>query len=97
MTETQILAASGFLFCIGLLTLIFKKNSIAQLMGIELMLNAANINFVAFQNSKETAALPLIIIAFAVAESALGLAIIYKVYKNFGSVNPDKADEVGED
>jgi NADH-quinone oxidoreductase subunit K len=81
MNENQIFLCSIALFATGLLALIFKKNGIVQLMGIELMLNAANINFVSFNKSSDNAAIPLLIIAFAVAESALALAILYKLYK----------------
>ena len=91
------LLLSCLLFLIGFAVIFFKKNVIAQLMGIELMLNAANINFIAFNQNSANTAIPLLIIAFAVAESAVGLAIIYRIYRAFGSIDSDKASEIGED
>lgn len=82
----QMLAA--FLFFIGFLIVILRHNVIVILMGIELMLNAANLSFVAF--SKQNAFLDgplgaIFVIIIAAAESAIGLSILVNFYRNFGS------------
>ncbi len=89
------LALSAVLFAIGVFAVISRRNSIAILLGIELMLNAANINLVAFQRYlaplvHERQALnlvldgqifALIVITLAACEAAVGLAIILNVYR----------------
>jgi NADH-quinone oxidoreductase subunit K len=95
------LLVSAMLFCLGLYGVLAKKNMIAILMSIELMLNAVNINFVAFNrfiwNQKidihyvltgHVAALFVIIVA--AAEVAVGLALVISVYRNRQSTNVDE-------
>lgn len=84
---------SAYLFCLGLLTLILRRNTIVMLMGIELMLNAVNLSFVTF--SRELNQLTgqmqvFFIITIAAAESAVGLSILVNVYRNFGSIKTDQ-------
>ena len=79
-----ILAAA--LFCVGLFGVIARKNVIGILMGIELMLNAVNINLIAFWRYITTSTMnglvfAIIVIAAAAAEVAVGLAIIIAVYR----------------
>ncbi|MGD0878642.1 MAG: NADH-quinone oxidoreductase subunit NuoK [Anaerolineales bacterium] len=88
-----ILAAA--LFCIGLYGVLSRKNAIAILLCIELMLNAVNINLVAFwryQNAAQMAgqAFAVIVFAVAAAEVAVGLALIISVYRRRKTVVADE-------
>jgi NADH:ubiquinone oxidoreductase subunit K len=84
-----ILAAA--LFSIGLIIVITKKNVIMVLMGIELLLNAANINFIAFSRYDPVylrgQVFSVFIIVIAAAEAAIALAIIMKVFARFRSLD----------
>ena len=88
------------LFCLGLYGVMTRRNGVAILMGVELILNAANINFVAFNRfGGMTQALPghvfaLFVIVMAAAEAAVALAIIINLYKTFATVNVDEAHEL---
>ncbi len=93
------LILSAFVFSAGLFAALGRRNAIAVLMGIELMLNAANINLVAFWRFGVTPAenldgqiFALFVIAVAAAEVAIGLALIISVYRNRRTVNLDDLD-----
>ena len=94
------LVISTLLFSFGLYGIVTRKNAIMVLMGIELILNAANINFIAFARygnfglNGQIAALFVIILA--AAESAIALAIVLNIYKNFSNVNVDEIDKMRE-
>jgi NADH-quinone oxidoreductase subunit K len=94
LTYYLILAAA--LFSIGLAIVLVKKNAVFVLMGIELMLNAVNINFVAFcyfdPEKLQGQIFAIFVILVAAAEAAVGLAILLKLYENYGSVNLGDAD-----
>ncbi|WP_342488764.1 NADH-quinone oxidoreductase subunit NuoK [Cytobacillus sp. FSL W7-1323] len=82
------------LFCIGLYGALTKKNTVIVLIAIELMLNAVNINLVAFSKygmmpSIDGQIFALFAIAVAAAEAAIGLAILIAIYRNRKSVNVD--------
>lgn len=84
------LTVATILFCIGLFTALGKRNPIGVLMGIELMLNAVNINLVAFNrflnpDSPAGYVFVLIIMVVAASEVAVGLAIVMKNYRERGS------------
>ncbi len=87
-----ILALSAILFCLGLAIVLVRANAILMLIGIELMLAAANLNFIAFWRfGPEPAQLTgvlfvLFTIAIAAAEAAVGLALIVLVYRHFRTV-----------
>jgi NADH-quinone oxidoreductase subunit K len=90
-----ILAAA--LFCIGLFGVLSRKNAIAILLGVELMLNAVNINLVAFWRYLDPAqmagqAFTVIVFAVAAAEVAVGLALIISVYRRRKTVVADEID-----
>jgi NADH:ubiquinone oxidoreductase subunit K len=91
---------SSFLFAIGLAGAITRRSSIIVLIGIELMLNAANLNFIAFwRYSEHPEALTGILfvifsIAIAAAEAAVGLALIIAVYRHYRSASVDDAKEL---
>ena len=85
---------SAVVFCIGLFGILTRRNALMFLMSIELMLNAANINLVAFANhwgnlTGQTFA--LFTIALAAAEVAVGLGIILVLYRNFEGIDVTEA------
>ena len=92
------LGLAAFLFCCGLYTALARRNAVAALMGIELMLNAVNLNLIAFWRFSETIdklagqVFVLFVIAIAAAEAAVGLALIISVYRNRKTVNLDELD-----
>ncbi len=95
---TWYLGLSAFIFCCGLFGALTRRNAIAVLIGIELMLNSANLNFVAFWRYGDAVArldgqiFAIFVIALAAAEAAVGLALIISVYRNRGTVNLDELD-----
>lgn len=97
---THFLVVSAILFSFGIYGVITRKNAVMVLMGVELILNAANINFVAFSRygnfglSGQIAALFVIILA--AAEAAIALAIVLNIYKTFTNVNVDEISNLKE-
>jgi NADH-quinone oxidoreductase subunit K len=95
---TWYLVLAAFVFCCGLYTALARKNAVAVLMGVELMLNAVNINLVAFWRkgpAMEQLAgqvFTIFVIAIAAAEAAVGLALIISVYRTRKTVNLDELD-----
>ncbi len=101
---TWYLVLAAFLFSCGLYGALARRNAIAVLMGIELMLNAVNINLVTFWRysdivDKTTRMIhldgqifALFVIAVAAAEAAVGLALIISIYRNRKTVNLDELD-----
>lgn len=92
------LILSAVLFSVGLAGALTRRNAILVLIGIELMLNAANLNFIAFwRYGPDTEAITGIMvvifsIAIAAAEAAVGLAMVIAVYRHYKTVNLDKMD-----
>ena len=89
------LVVAGLLFAIGAYGVLVRRNAVGVIMGVELMLNAANINLLAFHHylaPPDLAAhvFALIVITVAAAEAAVGLAIILSVYRKFGTINVDE-------
>lgn len=85
------------LFSIGLFGVLSRKNAILILMGIELMLNAVNINLVAFWRYNDSLdisgqAFAVMVFAVAAAEVAVGLAIFISVYRRRGTISADEID-----
>ena len=92
MLHYLILAA--ILFAIGLFGVITRRNTIGVLMSLELMFNAANINFVAFNKFVAAGSLvgqifALFIVVVAAAEATIGLAIVLIIYRNWRSIGTD--------
>ena len=88
------LLLSGAVFCVGLFGLLTRRNALLFLMSVELMLNAANINFVAFsfQHGNVTGqTMGLFVQAMAAAEVAVGIGIILVLYRNFHDVDVTSA------
>jgi len=94
------LMLSALLFAIGLAGALTRRNAILVLIGIELMLNAANLNFVAFwrfgPNPEALTGLMFAIfsIAIAAAEAAVGLALIIAVYRHYRTTHLDQIDSL---
>ncbi len=92
------LVISALLFSFGLFAVITRRNAIAVLLGVELILNSANLNFVAFARygefSMDGQLFALFIIILAAAEAAVALAIVLNIYNNFSSINVDEADSL---
>ena len=94
---TQYLILGTLLFGVGLLGIIIKRNAIAILMSVELMLNAVNINFIAINKFVAPAAgvgqlFAVFVIVVAAAEVAVGLALIIAMYKKRKTVELDEFD-----
>jgi NADH-quinone oxidoreductase subunit K len=89
----QYLAA--FLFSVGMMVVLLRRDTIMVLMGIELLLNAANLSLVGFSNSSQMIEGQLqvfFVITIAAAESAIGLSILVNLYRNFGSIKTETAN-----
>ena len=91
------LIIAAILFSMGIYGVITRKNAVAILMGIELILNSANINFIAFNRfggmeSLDGHVFSIFVIVLAAAEAAVALAIVINLFKNIGSVDVDDAD-----
>ncbi len=101
MTElARYLVLAGLLFGIGLAGVLTRRNAIVALIGIELMLNAANLNFIAFWRHGPNPAAPagvlfvLFAIAVAAAEAAVGLALIIAVYRHYRTTDLDQVKDM---
>jgi len=91
---THFLVISSILFCLGIYGVVTRKNAVMVLMGIELILNASNINFIAFARygnfGLQGQMVALFVIVLAAAEAAIALAIVLNVYKTFVNINVDE-------
>ncbi|MGC8785071.1 MAG: NADH-quinone oxidoreductase subunit NuoK [Armatimonadota bacterium] len=90
---------STVLFAIGLYGLISRRNAIAVLMSIEIVMNAANLNFVAFwrylhPQSLEGVVFVLVTITVAAAEVAVGMAVVLSIYRTLRTVNVDEVAQM---
>ena len=94
------LLLSAMLFAIGLAGALTRRSAILVLVGVELMLNAANLNFIAFwrfgPNPEALTGVMFVIfsIAIAAAEAAVGLALIIAIYRQFRTANVDQVNEM---
>jgi NADH:ubiquinone oxidoreductase subunit K len=92
---TQFLVLSAFLFCVGVYGVLARRNGVLVLMSVELMLNAVNLNLVAFAARLGDVAgqvFALFVITIAAAEVGVGLAIVLLIYRNRVDVNLDEID-----
>lgn len=97
MELNQFLVLSAFLFCVGIYGVLARRNGVLVLMSVELMLNAVNINLIAFSafNSEIGGQVfALFVIAIAAAEVGVGLAIILLIYRNLRSPDLDQVDQL---
>jgi NADH-quinone oxidoreductase subunit K len=94
-----VLVVAAALFCIGLFGALSRRNAVAILMGIELILNAVNINLVAFWRYTDPSYVvgqlfALFVIVVAAAEATVGLAMVIAIYRNWDTVNLDMVDSL---
>jgi len=96
MLLNQFLLLAAILFSIGVYGVIVRRNGVLVLMSIELILNAVNINLVAFgtANGISGQVFSLFVIAVAAAEVGVGLAIVLLIYRNRRSIDIDELDEL---
>ena len=96
VTLEQVLIVGGVLFSIGLYIALSKKNAVAVLMGIELMLNAVNVTLIGFSRFVESPrpldghVFAIFVITVAAAEAAVVLALAMAVYRHRGTIDIDK-------
>tara|TARA_B100001115_G_scaffold81750_1_gene60221 strand:- start:832 stop:1137 length:306 start_codon:yes stop_codon:yes gene_type:complete len=94
------LIIAAALFSIGLFGVITRRNGIAVLMGVELILNSANLNFVAFSRfggmNLDGHVFALVVIVLAAAEAAVALAIVINIYNNLNTINVDEASSMSQ-
>jgi NADH:ubiquinone oxidoreductase subunit K len=91
------LILSAFLFCTGIYGVLARKNAVLVLMSIELMLNAVNINLVAFSAFRGNISgqiFALFVITIAAAEVGVGLAIVLLIYRNERTSDLDEVDQL---
>ena len=93
---SHVLALSGLLFLIGMVTTVARRNLIMVVLGLEVMLNAAAVAFVGASLRWEMLdgqALVIFIIAVAATEVSVGLALVVAAYRKTGSVDPEQLEE----
>jgi len=95
---THFLVLGAILFVLGLLAVITKRNAVTVLMGVELIINAANVNFIAFarylDKDIDGQMFGVFVIVAAAAGAAVALAIVLNIYQRMRSVNLDEADSL---
>ncbi len=94
------LFVSAILFALGIFGVVTRRNAIMVLMGIELILNSANINFIAFSKygglNLDGQVIAIFVIILAASEAAIALAIVLNIYRNFDTVNVDEVNKLKE-
>ena len=94
------LIVSAILFSLGIYGIVTRKNAILVLMGVELVLNAANINLIAFSRytslNLDGQVAAIFVIILAAAEAAIALAIVLNIYHRFQTVNIDEVSSLKE-
>jgi NADH-quinone oxidoreductase subunit K len=94
------LIIGALLFALGLVTVSTRRNAVGVLMGVELLLNAANVNFVAFNHyvlgGVSGQVFGLFVIVLAAAEAAVGLAIVLAIFQTFKTIDVRAADLMRE-
>ena len=98
---THYLIVAAIMMCCGMGTILLKRNAIGILLGVELILNAANVNLVAFNRYNANASgnldgqiFAIFVIVLAAAEAAVALAIFLNFYNNFSTVDVERADNL---
>jgi NADH-quinone oxidoreductase subunit K len=93
------LLLAAILFAIGLIGVLMKRNALIVMMCVELMLNAANLTFLAFARQRGDLAghaIAFFVIAVAAAEAAVGLAVVIAIYRTRGALNVDEVRTLRE-
>jgi NADH-quinone oxidoreductase subunit K len=97
---THFLIVSAILFSLGIFAVVTRRNAILVLMGIELILNSANLNFIAFSRyggmNMDGQMFAIFVIILAAAEAAIALAIVLNIYEQFKTVNVDEVSKMKE-
>jgi NADH-quinone oxidoreductase subunit K len=97
---SHFLIVSALLFSLGLYGIVTRRNAILVLMGLELVLNAANLNLIAFSryggSNLDGQAAAIFVIILAAAEAAVALAIVLNIYHRFQTVNVDEVSSLKE-
>ena len=97
---THFLVVGAIVFALGVLTVSTRRNAVSILMGVELVLNAANINYVAFAHYVSGAVsgqvFAVFIIVLAAAEAAIALAIVLAIFREFRTINADETATLKE-
>ena len=92
------LTIGAALFAPGIFAMMTRRNAVALLMGVELILNGANVNFVAFARYVDGGVdghlMAAFVIVLAAAEAAVGLAIVLAMFRNFGTVHVDTVNRL---
>ncbi len=100
ITLAHYLVVGALLFSLGLVTVSTRRNAVGVLMGVELILNGANVNFVAFERFGDGAVgghvFALFVIVLAAAEAAVGLAIVLALFQTSKSIDVRQADLLRE-
>ena len=100
LSVTHFLVLSVILFSLGLFCVITRRNALGILMGIELILNSANINYVAFarygRGGYDGQIFAVFVIMLAAAEAAIGLAIVLGIYRSFETIDVEATDRLRE-
>jgi NADH-quinone oxidoreductase subunit K len=93
---THYLVLAAFMLCCGLYVMTIKRNAVGILIGVELVLNAANINLVAFSRYQvgtiDGQITALFVIVLAAAEAAVAIAIFVNYYNNLATIDVDRGD-----
>ena len=97
---TDYLIIGAVLFALGLFTVLTRRNAISILMGVELILNSANINYVAFSHfssgNVDGQIYAIFVIMLAAAEAAIGLAIVLAIFRIFHTIDVEAAETLKE-
>jgi len=99
MPVSAYLYLAAIIFTIGLAGVLLKRNALILMMSVELMLNAANLTFLAFARQNGTVsghAIAFFVIAVAAAEAAVGLAIVIAIFRSRGALNVDEVRALRE-
>jgi NADH-quinone oxidoreductase subunit K len=95
---THFVVLSAILFGLGLFCVVTRRNAIGILMGIELILNSANVNYVAFarygRGGYDGQVFSIFVIMLAAAEAAIGLAIVLGIYQSFETIDVEATDRL---
>ena len=97
MIMNQFLILAAFLFCTGVYGVLARRNGVLVLMSVELMLNAVNLNLVAFSTHLQDVSgqvFALFVITIAAAEVGIGLAIVLLIYRNLRSPDLDQVEQL---
>ena len=101
MTELGVqhyVVLSAIVFCLGLFCVVTRRNALGILMGIELILNSANLNYVAFarygNGTYDGQVFAIFVIMLAAAEAAIGLAIVLGIYQAFETIDVEATDRL---